>query len=66
VLKDKPRLLLGDAREKFDELGHRHTVFQVLEQGCHRDPGAAKHPNTTHPLGIPLYGNAACPTEIGL
>jgi hypothetical protein len=52
--------------EKFDELGQGHTVFQVVEQSCHGDPAAAKRPDTAYPLGIPLNGNAACPTEIGL
>jgi hypothetical protein len=66
VLKYKPRLHLGDTREQFDEIRQRHDVFQVLEQGCHRDPGAAKYPDSADPLGIPLNGNATSPTEIGL
>lgn len=66
MLKDLPRLLLGDTREKCDELRQGHAVFQVLEQRCHRDAGAAKHPDTADPLGFPLHGIAACPTKIGL
>ena len=65
MFKDQPCLLLVNAREKNNVLGQVHAVFQVLEQGCHRAPGAAKHPDTADPLGIPLNGNAACPTENG-
>jgi hypothetical protein len=66
VPKDQPRLLLVNAREKTDELGQGHNVFQVLEQGWQRDPRASKHPDTTDPLGDSLHSNTACPTEIGL
>ena len=59
--KDQPRLRQADTSEKFEELRLSHTAYQVLEQGYHWDPGAAKHPDTADPLGDPLNGNEACP-----
>ncbi len=54
VIKHCAYLLFGDAREPLQELLDLSAVFQVLEQGRHRNTRTAKHPRAAHPLGFSL------------
>jgi len=56
VLQDGTDLIRRYARKPFHELRDESTVFQVFEQGCHRDTGAAEHPGSTHTFRAPLNG----------
>lgn len=63
VLQDGARLRQRDAREPLEELLNRNVVLEVLEEGCHRDSGAAKHPCPAEPFGVSLDGWAAGPID---
>jgi hypothetical protein len=66
MLQHRAGLLLRDPRKKLHKLRQGDAVFQVFEQGCHRDPCAAEHPGTTDALRITLHCGAASPPEFGL
>lgn len=66
MLQHRTGLLLRDPRKKLHKLRQGEAVFQVFEQGCHRDPGAAEHPGTTDALRITLHCGAASSPEVGL
>jgi hypothetical protein len=58
VLQDGADLFECDAWEPLNELGHQGTVFEVLEQCCHRHSGPSEHPRSANPIRVPLDGGA--------
>ncbi len=64
MLQNQPGLHDTDAREQLDELLNGNAIFQIFEQGCHRNPRTAKHPGTTDAQRILLHGRAIRPGQI--
>ena len=54
VLKNRPRLRKTDAREPFDELVDRRTVFEILKECRYRYARATKKPGAAVALSIVL------------
>ena len=54
VLKNRPRLRKTDAREPFDELVDRRTVFEILKECRYGYPRATKKPGAAAALSIVL------------
>ena len=65
VLEDGVNLLASDAGKPFQELINRSAAFEILEQGAHRDAGAAKYPRAADLERIALYGLASRPIQHG-
>ncbi len=61
MLQYGANLLNGDAGKPLNELRYECAVFKVLEERCDRHPSAAKHPGSTHALGIAFDGRACRP-----
>ena len=43
-----PCLLLRHSGEELHKFHQGHSVLQIFEERCNRDPSAAEHPGTTH------------------
>jgi len=50
VLKDRFRLLTGDAWKPLEELFHPCAGLEILEERRNGHAGAAEYPGTTHPV----------------
>ena len=61
VLKNRPRLRKTDAREPFDELVDRRTVFEILKECRYRYARATKKPGAAVALSIVLNSIAGRP-----
>jgi hypothetical protein len=55
VLEHGTNLLKRDARKPGDKVRDLGPVFEILEQGRDGNAGTAKHPGTTHALGITFH-----------
>ena len=65
VLEDGVNLLTTDAGKPLKELTDCCAAFEILEQGAHRDPGAAKYPRSAKLLRLALDGLAGSPIQHG-
>lgn len=50
VLKDRFRLLTGDAWKPLEELFHPGTRLEILEERRNGHAGATEYPGTTYPV----------------
>ena len=63
MIKHGTRLLHGHTRKPVHELLDRGVIFQVLEQGGHRDASASKHPHPAHDSQVAFDGTAGGPID---
>ena len=63
VFKHGADLFKRHAREPGDKVQDLGSVFKILEQGCDRNTGAAKHPSATHAFGIAFHSRAGRPVN---
>ncbi len=54
MLEHGAHLFNSDTRKPLYKLRYQRTVFEILEQRCHRHPSTGKHPCATYALGIAL------------
>lgn len=66
MLKHGSNLLDRDAGKPLNEPRNKCTVFEVLEERGNRNSSAAKHPSTTHDLGIAFSCRTRGPIDHGL
>ena len=63
MLQYSANLLKGDPGKPLHKLLDLSAIFQVLEKGSHRHPGARENPGATDSLGVSLYRRAGAPVD---